>query len=281
VSRTVERTLGAARSARASARERGVVATAAQAARRVGTLAAWRLEDLRLEREQSRGVLGPAHRAWRGNSASDNRARWTGWDWSRLGEEWTASTEWKQALVEEVLFPTMPAGGVVLEIGPGGGRWSELLAPRADWLVLVDVTPRALELCRERLSDAPHVEYVLSGGADLPGVADATVDAVWSFDVFVHVAPVDQAAYLSEVARVLRPGGVAAIHHADGRNRGRLPSRHGWRAPMSAGLFAALAAERGLALERLVRSWSGGVHDLGAYHDAISVIRRTGRPPAR
>ncbi len=71
------------------------------------------------------------------------------------------------------------------------------------------------------------------------------MDAIWSFDVFVHVAPLDQAGYLDEIARVLRPGGVAAIHHADGRNRGALPSRAGWRAPMSADLFAALAPSAG------------------------------------
>lgn len=77
-------------------------------------------------------------------------------------------------------------------------------------------------------------------------VEDRSVQAVWSFDVFVHVAPVDQAGYLSEIARVLSPGGVAVIHHANGRNRGSLPSRHGWRSPMTAGLFGALAREHDL-----------------------------------
>jgi SAM-dependent methyltransferase len=105
-------------------------------------------------------------------------------------------------------------------------------------------------------------------------VADASIDAVWSFDVFVHVAPLDQAGYLTEIARVLRPGGIAAIHHADGRNRGALPSRLGWRSPMSAGLFAALAEERGLAVRRQIRSWSEGRHDLSAFADVITVLER-------
>ena len=105
-------------------------------------------------------------------------------------------------------------------------------------------------------------------------IPDRGVDAIWSFDVFVHVAPLDQAGYLDEIARVLAPGGVAAIHHADGRNRGDLPSRAGWRSPMSAGLFAKLAGKRGLRVERQVRSWSGGQHDLGAFGDVITVLRR-------
>ena len=233
-----------------------------------------RLRDLRLEREQTRGVLGPAHRAWRGNSARDNEERWSGWDWGELGEEWSASPEWKQALVDEVLLELIPEGVSVLEIGPGAGRWSVVLAPRAERLVLVDVTPRVLEVCRERLGALDQVSYVRSSGSDLPGVPDASIDAVWSFDVFVHVAPLDQAGYLTEIARVLRPGGIAAIHHADGRNRGALPSRRGWRSPMSAGLFAALADERGLDVRRQIRSWSEGRHDLSAFADVITVLER-------
>jgi SAM-dependent methyltransferase len=242
-----------------------------RAARRVGE----RMEDAMLQIEGERGVFGPAHRAWRDNSAGENRERWNRWDWSKLGEEWTASEEWKQALVDEVLLPTIPAEGTVVEIGPGGGRWSVILQPRSERLVLVDVAQRPLDLVAERLGDAPNVEYVLTAGSVIAGVADASVDAVWSFDVFVHIAPGDQAGYLSEIGRVLRPGGVAAIHHADGRNRGLAPSRAGWRAPMTAALFATLARERGLDVERVIRSFGDGQHALGGFGDAITVLRRT------
>jgi SAM-dependent methyltransferase len=245
---------------------------ALRAARRIGD----RAEDTMLDIEGASGVFGPAHRAWRDNSAGENRARWNRWDWSRLGEEWTASEAWKQALVDEVLLPTIPAGGTVVEIGPGGGRWSVVLAPRSARLVLVDVAQRPLDLVAERLRDAGNVEYVLTDGSAIAGVADATVDAVWSFDVFVHIAPGDQAGYLSEIARVLRPGGVAAIHHADGRNRGVAASRSGWRAPMTAELFAALARERGLRVDRVVRSFGDTPHGLEAFGDAITVLRRPG-----
>jgi SAM-dependent methyltransferase len=233
----------------------------------------WALEDHRLTAEQRRGVLGPAHRRWHGNSPTENRVRWSGWDWSAAGEEWSASEAWKRALIEDVLCRWIATGSVVMEIGPGAGRWSEVLLERASRLILVDVSERPLELCRQRFSAAANVEYVLSSGSDLPGVATGSIDAVWSFDVFVHVAPRDQAAYLDEIARVLAPGGVAVIHHADGRNRGLLPSRHGWRAPMSRELFASLAAERGLRVERQVDSWGpGGQHDLSAYADVITII---------
>ena len=237
---------------------------------------AWRWEDMRLEREQRRGVLGPAHRAWRGNSADENDRRWSGWDWSGKGEEWTLSAAWKQALIDEVLIPLIPAGSSVLEIGPGGGRWTEHLLARADRLTLVDVSARPLELCRERFAaDLARIDFVRSSGGDMPGVAAGSIEAVWSFDVLVHVAPSDLAGYLGEIARVLVPGGVAVLHHSDGRNRGELPSRAGWRAPMSRRLLAKLAAERGLRVERQFDAWGpGGAHDLRAFGDAITVCRR-------
>jgi len=220
-------------------------------------------------------VLGPAHRRWQANSAAENDRRWSGYDWSRRGEEWNESPQWKRALIEDVLERWIAHGVATLEIGPGGGRWSEVLAARCSALVLVDVSARPLELCRARLGEDARITYVLSSGSELSGVADGSIDAVWSFDVFVHVAPTDQAKYLREIARVLAPDGVAVVHHADGRNRGRLPSRVGWRSPMSRGLFAALARDGGLRVESQFDSWgAGGQYDLSAFGDAITVCRR-------
>ena len=209
------------------------------------------VETSLLEMEGERGVLGPAHRSYRGHSVAANREVWEHWDWRDDAEDWMRTAEWKQLLVDDLLRPTMSAGGVILEVGPGGGRWSKILADWADQLVLVDVTQRTLDLCRQRLGEAAKFRYVRSHGADFPGVADDSIDRVWSFDAFVHIAPLDVAGYLSELARVLRPGGVAVIHHS-GTARGR-DERHGWRAPMSATLFANLAGERGLRVERQFR----------------------------
>lgn len=219
--------------------------------------------------EGERGILGPAHEAYTGHSGRENRAVWSAWDWSRGGEEWDDTdrpAEWRESVVEDVLLPYLGSGGAVLEIGPGAGRWSVALQARAGRLVLVDVTDRALELCRERFPEADNVEYVLTDGATLPGVADRSIDFVWSFDAFVHVAPLDIASYLSEIARVLRPAAKAVIHHS-GRVRGP-----GWRSPMTAPLFARLARERELVVTRQFDSWGNGRFGVRTHQDVITVL---------
>ncbi len=189
-------------------------------------------------------------------------------------DEWNDSDEpgqWKATLIDEVLLPNLGDARAILEIGPGGGRWSEVLQPLAERLVLVDVTQRALDLCRERLGDADNVEYVLSEGAAFPSVEQDSIDWVWSFDVFVHIAPLDIDSYLGEVARVLRPGGSALIHHS-----GRLQRSPGWRSPMTDILFATLAREHGLEVTRQFDSWSNGRFGVRTNDDVITVLRCPG-----
>jgi SAM-dependent methyltransferase len=232
----------------------------------------WLIEDRRLEAEQRRGVLGPAHTRWR--DVADHSRYWSAYDWGQQGEEWTASPEWKQALIDDVLSRWIPSGVVTVEIGPGAGRWTEVLVARASRLVLVDVSERPLELCRQRFGESDRIGYVLTPDSSLPGVADGSIDAVWSFDVFVHLAPRYQARYVKEISRVLAPGASAVIHHADGRNRGRQPSRLGWRSPMSRNLFAVMAMDCGLGIQCQFDSWGpDGRYDLGAFGDAITVVQ--------
>jgi ubiquinone/menaquinone biosynthesis C-methylase UbiE len=228
-----------------------------------------RLEQALLAIEGRRGVLGPAHERHADHSAARNREVWSLYDWQTKGEEWSSSEEWKEALVAEVLEPNVPEGGTILEIGPGAGRWSVFLRDRARKLIVVDVSERALELTRERLGADGDVDYLRSTGSTLPGVPDGSVDAVWSFDVFVHIAPRDVAGYLGEVARVVRPGGAAVIHHSGERDP------RFWRSPMSAALFATLARDHGLEVLRQFSTWGSGRFTTSVDGDAITLLRRS------
>jgi ubiquinone/menaquinone biosynthesis C-methylase UbiE len=203
------------------------------------------------------------------NSVERNREQWGEWDWSRCGEEWTVSPEWKQALIDEVLLRYVMPGKTVLEIGPGGGRWTEVLQRISERLIVVDLTEQAIAVCKRRFAGCKNIEYFVNDGTSLEFLPDNSVDHVWSFDVFVHISPRDIDAYLGQMARVLRPGGAGVIHHA------REGGRHGGlRSAMTSELFAEMVRKHGMSVERQFDRWGDHEqHNLEVHRDVITVFR--------
>jgi SAM-dependent methyltransferase len=214
---------------------------------------------------QRRGVPGL-------NSVALNRAIWDAWDWNAGGEEWTPSPDWKESCVRCVLDRYLPRGSQVLEIGPGGGRWTEPLIDRAETYIGLDVSAAAVERCRKRFRDHPRAEFRLGSGRDLAGVDDHSIGAVWSFDVFVHINENTVVRYLDEFARVMKPGGVAVIHHG-----GVGGAAGGWRSDLTHERMRELIAQRPFDLVDCFDGWTDGGrrYDVAGYQDAVSVFRRT------
>lgn len=206
------------------------------------------------------------------NSRSLNAEIWDNWDWHAGGDEWTPSAAWKASLVANVLKPRVPDGSVVVEIGPGAGRWTEHLIPIASNYTGIDISRACVEVCRRRFAaDSAKAAFRANEGNNLPGVADGAIDLIWSFDVFVHINLVDISAYLDEFKRVLRPGGKAIIHH--GTTAGH---SGGWRSDATTAELNALIASRGLHVAEQFSDWDDGDarHDVGLYQDQITVIER-------
>lgn len=194
--------------------------------------------------EQREGIVEPWAIMSKRLSTEENRRLWDTYDWSSLGEEWTPNEDWKRSVIQDLIEPHVRRGSVVVEIGPGGGRWTEVLQRLASRLYLVDVSETPLNLCRERFSSRGHIEYLLSDGRSLP-VQDAAIDVIWSFDCFVHINPLDIRQYFHEFARALRPGGLALIHHAGPPQPGR-PLRSGMRSDMTDRMAVQFAGDAGL-----------------------------------
>jgi len=223
------------------------------------------LERRLVAMEQRRGVVAPWTISASRFTALENKALWNTYDWSKLGEEWSRSPQWKREILERLFFPNVPEGAVAVEIGPGGGRWTEYLLKRCSQVHVVDVAERALELCRERFGSAPNLALHLSSGHDL-AVSDASVDVVWSYDVFVHINALDTDGYLKEIARVLKGGGRAVIHHPGEPARG-VKVRRGWRSDSTERLVLQSARGAGLAVESQSR-------DLVNAGDVLTVFRK-------
>lgn len=132
------------------------------------------------------------------------------------GEQWGRVTDGAMSAVFAHLCDHLTLSPRrVVEIGPGGGRWSREIAarltPEAD-LILVDGTDAALPAL-DRVVGRPY-GFIVSPDGNIPEIPDSSVDLVFSFDVFVHFDEGLFAAYLEEIARILRPGGRLMLHYA-------------------------------------------------------------------
>jgi ubiquinone/menaquinone biosynthesis C-methylase UbiE len=187
------------------------------------------------------------------NTIENNLQSWTEWDWSKSGEEWSNTPEWKKSLIENVLMPNIPGGSRILEIGPGAGRWTEYLVSKAKKLTLVDLTPKCIELCKLRFSKFSNIEYFVNDGKDLSFIISDSIDRIWSWDVFVHIQADDIKNYIKEFSRILSPCGQGIIHHSKkGKNE------IGWRSNMTAEKMKEFCSEYGLELVKQIESWDDG-----------------------
>lgn len=119
----------------------------------------------------------------------------------------------RRAFVRDRLDVT--PGETVLSVGCGPGFEPTELAASVGpngAVHAVDESEAMLALARERCGEDDHVTLQQGVATDLPLSEDA-VDAAASVQVFEYVADVPAA--LSELARVLRPGGRAVVYATD------------------------------------------------------------------
>jgi SAM-dependent methyltransferase len=90
----------------------------------------------------------------------------------------------------------------VLDLGSGAGGLTSDLHSAAASVVGVDVAEAALQRARTRHPELSFLRAEIDGRLPLE---DNSFDVVWSSEVIEHVA--DTARWMSEVRRVLRPGG--------------------------------------------------------------------------
>jgi ArsR family transcriptional regulator len=129
---------------------------------------------------------------------------------SRLGGEWDAVRDelFGRAFAGRALLGLLPRHWTVADLGCGTGFATELIAPFVGGVVAVDQSETMLEAARARLAGATHVQFLAAELEALP-LAAASVDAAVCMLVLHHVeAP---QAVLSEMRRIVRPGGMAVV----------------------------------------------------------------------
>lgn len=110
-----------------------------------------------------------------------------------------------QRLLKPYLVAPELIRGDLLEIGCGEGRGIAHLLPAVSSYAAIDKIEAAVERLRQQF---PSGKFVSGHLPPLP-YSDQSFDAVVTFQVIEHIQ--DDALFLQEIHRVLRPGGVALI----------------------------------------------------------------------
>ena len=184
----------------------------------------------------------------------DNRLHYRAPDLERF---WEGGREAVRRM-SDALGAEVAEGDAVVEIGCGAGRMTRVFAEPASRVWALDVSEKMLEVARELNAELDNVEWLLGDGRTLTGVPDACADVCQSHVVFQHIPdPEITLGYVTEMGRVLRPGGWAAFQISNE------PSFHR-RRPLRERVPQALRALTGRAPRGQDHpAWRGSAVDLG------------------
>jgi ubiquinone/menaquinone biosynthesis C-methylase UbiE len=203
------------------------------------------------------------------------------YDWTADGDEWeyqadrsgVSYSEWKSSLVSHLIEPYARDADVI-EIAPGHGRWSEFIIGMCRHATLVDLGPNCLEYCRTRFAENANVDYFLTTGTQLPFYAAGAIDFVFSYDSFVHMSADVIQSYMAEIARVLKTGGTAIIHHAEIADPASYQQTYtGQRSATNSAMVRGFAEQRGLTVSRQSAVWDEA-RGIGCAEDAVTLITK-------
>src|SRR5438132_5380342 len=150
-----------------------------------------RQDDLRLQRRLSRH--SPAEAFFAGAAGR----------WDRMREE-----AYGRAFTDAALLGLLPGGWVVADLGCGTAHAAAALSPHVARVVGVDQSAAMLKAARKRTAGLSNVE-LRQGRLEALPLDDGGCDGALLLLALTYVT--DPAAVMSEMARVLRPGGRAVV----------------------------------------------------------------------
>ncbi len=229
-------------------KERGVLWTFLYVIRFVGSRIVRGIDMYIIRIEKRKFLTGDSTVSAMYHTVEDNK-RWNRYDWSTNGgEEWTQDVKkykdldpekWKSSIINEMMLKYIKKGSTVLEIGPGAGRWTEILQPISSRLLIADIAEKCLAICKERFKEKDNIEYYRVEEDMLSFIPEDAIEFIWSYDVFVHINATDTEKYLIDFKRIMKPGSYAVIHHAD-KYSSMKEARKAARSHMDGKLFAHL-----------------------------------------
>lgn len=151
----------------------------------------------------------------------------------------------------------------VLELSPGGGRFTAELIRYASSLDLLDMNQACLDICMERFKYFPiELNTFVNDGRSCAMLSGRDYELIASFDSMVHMHPDIIEGYINQLGALLVDGGIMWLDHS-----GKGAREIGHRTEMTDNLITAIGNRAGLTLvDQKFRN----------EHDCITVFTKTG-----
>jgi SAM-dependent methyltransferase len=130
------------------------------------------------------------------------------------GERYAPGLDWPEVAYEHwhryLIASAIVSGKTVLEVGCGEGNGVSFLARLASRIVGVDVDPRMIESARAAHAHE-NVEFRCGSADAIPIDGEDIFDVLLSLEAIEFLNPGDQAEFLRESKRLLKPDGIAIV----------------------------------------------------------------------
>lgn len=129
----------------------------------------------------------------------------------------------------------------IMELSPGGGRFTAELIRFSRELVLLDMNQACIDICKERFKYYPNVRYFTNDGISCQMIKENDFDLIASFDSMVHMHPGIIQKYVEQFSKMIKSGGLIWLDHS-----GRGECKNGHRTDMTDQKIAMIASQNGL-----------------------------------
>lgn len=141
------------------------------------------------------------------------------YDWEKEGHEWSSYWGSTDAMWWGTIFPRIQEylmnSSVVLEIAPGFGRCTDFLKNYPNSLMIVDLSEKCINSCKEKFKKEEHISYFKNDGLNLEMIPNGEIDFIFSWDSLVHAEENVLKSYIYQFKEKLSEHGVAFIHHSN------------------------------------------------------------------